>query len=56
MQEELNMDSVSMNSDEVARLNATDIKNENAINNIALMKTIVDKMNKELLAPFKKKK
>ena len=56
MQEELNMDSVSVNSDEVARLNATDIKNENAINNVALMKTILDKMNKELLTPFKKKK
>jgi hypothetical protein len=54
MEEELNMDSASMNSDEEAQLNALEVKNENAIKNIPAMKKILDKMNKDLLTPFNK--
>lgn len=54
MEEELNMESVSMNSDEEAQLNALEVKNENAIKNVPAMKKILDKMNKDLLAPFAK--
>ena len=54
MEEELNMDSMSINSDEEAQLNALEVKNEKAIKNIPAMKKILDKMNKELLTPFNK--
>jgi rRNA-processing protein EBP2 len=56
MEQELNMESVSMNSDEEAQQNATITKNERAIKNIPAMKKILDKMSGDLLKPFKKRK
>jgi rRNA-processing protein EBP2 len=55
MEQELNMESVSMNSDEEAQLNTKDVKNEKAIKNIPAMKKILDKMNADLNKPFKKR-
>lgn len=54
MEEELNMESVSMNSDEEAHLNGLVQKNEKAIKNIEAMKSCLERMNVELLKPFKK--
>ena len=54
MEEELNMESVSMNSDEEAQLNGMVQENEKAIKNLEAMKSCLEKMNTELLKPFKK--
>ena len=54
MEEELNMESVSMNSDEEAHLNGLVQKNERAIKDVEAMKACLQKMNTELLQPFKK--
>jgi len=54
MEEELNMESVSMNSDEEAHLNGLVQKNTRAIKNVESMKLALEKMNEELLKPFKK--
>lgn len=56
MEEELNMESVSMNSDEEAKQNTITQKNEEAIKNIPLMKTILERMNSDLVKPFTKNK
>jgi rRNA-processing protein EBP2 len=52
MNEELNMDSVSVNSDEQARLNATSTKRANTINNVEAMEEILSKMDTRLKKPF----
>ena len=49
------MESVSMNSDEEAKLNATVKENKSAIKDVPAMKTILDNMNKALLKPFQKR-
>ena len=56
MEEELNMESVSMNSDEEARLNAQEaVENKKAIKNVPAMKKILDRMGSDLLKPFQKR-
>lgn len=48
------MESVSMNSDEEAHFNGLVQKNTRAIKNVESMKLALEKMNEELLKPFKK--
>lgn len=54
MEEELNMESVSMNSDEEAHLNSIAKKDDKAIKNVEAMKSCLEKMQQDLLKPFKK--
>lgn len=49
------MESASVNSDQEAQRNAKEVKNEKAIKNVPAMKKILDKMNADLVKPFKKK-
>jgi len=52
MEEELNMDSVSVNSDEQAVINSKVVKRQETINNTELMKKVLENMDRRIKKPF----
>lgn len=54
MEEELNMESVSMNSDEIALQNSKATKRENTINDTVILEQKLTEMQENLLKRFKK--